>query len=793
MKNVYSLVFFVFVTVLAYAQSPQFFNYQAVIRDNTGQVIENQNVSLRVTILEGSVGGTNVYQEEHSVTTNGFGLVNIEIGNGSVVSGDFALIGWGTNSYFVQIELDETGGTSYQLMGVSQLLSVPYAMYANTSGKSDSTIWKRNINDIFYNEGNVGIGEITPTGRLVVRSDSLAAIDDVIFSVLNAGGDTVLAVYQEGVRIWVSDDTTGVKANGNRGGFAVGGFNPTKAGFTNEYLRVTPDSVRVYIKENSGAKANGSRGGFAVGGFNPSKALTDYYFNIEQTINPEIINPSEPRILWYPSKEAFLTGRVLIESIDSVGLNSMATGFESKAIGNYSQAFGYSTRAYGVNSTSIGYRSNAVGVNSYAFGANVLALDSGSYAFGNESAALAEGSFVFGTRDTASGKSSMALGYQTKASGLVSLSMGAYTEARDTLSVAMGYYTISDGIAAVSMGESTQALGYSSLALGYSTVALGDMSTSMGNETMASGESSIAMGFHSRATGLHSVAMGDSTHASIDNATAMGYKTTASGYFSTSMGYQTLAQGQSAFATGSLTQATGEASISMGIETGASGLAAMAIGSQTLASGNASVAIGMNSKAQGDASVAYGVNTNATASGSFIIGSFNEVFSPVNDISLFSELFVIGNGTDSINTHNAFTVLKTGYIGVNTNTPDKLFTVNGDARVTGDIYYGAIGFPTIYNKPDYVFLPDYKKNFDINYIEKFIKRNGHLPWLTAAEDEENGINMTRMSFETLEAVENLQLQIIQLKKENQELKTTNTKMLKRLLEIEKQLRKINKK
>jgi len=62
--------------------------------------------------------------------------------------------------------------------------------------------------------------------------------------VLNASGDTVLAVYQEGVRIWVADDTTGVKANGSRGGFAVGGMNPTK-GYTNEYLRVTPDSVRV--------------------------------------------------------------------------------------------------------------------------------------------------------------------------------------------------------------------------------------------------------------------------------------------------------------------------------------------------------------------------------------------------------------------------------------------------------------------------------------------------------------------------------------------------------------------
>jgi hypothetical protein len=111
------------------------------------------------------------------------------------------------------------------------------------------------------------------------------------------------------------------------------------------------------------------------------------------------------------------------------------------------------------------------------------------------------------------------------------------------------------------------------------------------------------------------------------------------------------------------------------------------------------------------------------------------------------------------------TVLKNGNVGINTNTPDKLLTVDGDARVTGNIYYGAIGSATIYAKPDFVFLNNYNKDFDVDYIEEFINNNGHLPWLTAAKDEKQGINMTRMSFQTLEAVENQQLQIIQLRKE----------------------------
>ncbi|MBI4645927.1 MAG: hypothetical protein HY738_04850, partial [Bacteroidia bacterium] len=85
--------------------------------------------------------------------------------------------------------------------------------------------------------------------------------------VINSAGNTVFAVYSQGVRIYVADDPA-VKAAGSRSGFAVGGFSMTK-GLTNEYLRVTPDSVRVYIEKDA-VKASGSRGGFAVGGFSSS-------------------------------------------------------------------------------------------------------------------------------------------------------------------------------------------------------------------------------------------------------------------------------------------------------------------------------------------------------------------------------------------------------------------------------------------------------------------------------------------------------------------------------------------
>lgn len=127
------------------------------------------------------------------------------------------------------------------------------------------------------NSNKVGVGTNTPFGKMEVKGDASANINDPIFQVINASGDTVFAVYPEGVRVNVDDNAT-PKATGSKGGFAVGGFSSAK-GTTNEYLRVTPDSVRVYIDPaNIPAKSTGSRGGFAVGGFSGAKGLSDSLF-----------------------------------------------------------------------------------------------------------------------------------------------------------------------------------------------------------------------------------------------------------------------------------------------------------------------------------------------------------------------------------------------------------------------------------------------------------------------------------------------------------------------------------
>ena len=136
MKQILLTTALLITTVLAFAQAPQGINYQAVVRDAGGNELANQAVSLRMTILENNT--TTVYQETHSATTNDFGLVNLVIGQGAATQGTFNTIDWSTGNYFAQTEVDVSGGTNYSLMGSQQLMSVPYALYAETSGGGNS-------------------------------------------------------------------------------------------------------------------------------------------------------------------------------------------------------------------------------------------------------------------------------------------------------------------------------------------------------------------------------------------------------------------------------------------------------------------------------------------------------------------------------------------------------------------------------------------------------------------------------------------------------------------------------
>ena len=266
------------------AQSPDMFNYQAVARNDQGEIIANQNVGIKISVRQGSPNGTIVYAEEHNASTNNNGLVNMMVGNGAALSGSFTNIVWGEGTYFIEVAMDETGGTNYSVMGTTQLVSVPYAKYADSSGNAftgnyndlnntpelgryvdtsmvarwdkDSTddfsgdygdlsnkpdlsdtasyddYWKNKDDTIFYDKGKVGIGTDSITGNLTVQGSgqtvNMELIDDNSTLDINAtDGNAGINFSMDGVpdgSIWY-DKTSDFLAIQNETGILPGTDN----------------------------------------------------------------------------------------------------------------------------------------------------------------------------------------------------------------------------------------------------------------------------------------------------------------------------------------------------------------------------------------------------------------------------------------------------------------------------------------------------------------------------------------------------------------------------------------
>lgn len=124
-------LFFVF-TITGNAQVPEAFNYQAVVRNASGEIIANTVVSLKISILQDSETGVTIYSETHSEQSNQFGLVNLKIGKGSKIEGVFSPDNWGEKEHFLKIEFDPDGGSSFTPLGTSKFSAVPYAFHAQT-------------------------------------------------------------------------------------------------------------------------------------------------------------------------------------------------------------------------------------------------------------------------------------------------------------------------------------------------------------------------------------------------------------------------------------------------------------------------------------------------------------------------------------------------------------------------------------------------------------------------------------------------------------------------------------
>ncbi len=128
------LLLTLFVSSISFSQAPEGINYQAVIRNASGNLITSTTVAIRVQVRQTTANGTVVYQERHSVLTSSQGLVNMVIGGGTVQLGTFSSIAWMNGPFFVNLAVDFANGTNYQDFGTQQLMSVPYALFAKSSG-----------------------------------------------------------------------------------------------------------------------------------------------------------------------------------------------------------------------------------------------------------------------------------------------------------------------------------------------------------------------------------------------------------------------------------------------------------------------------------------------------------------------------------------------------------------------------------------------------------------------------------------------------------------------------------
>lgn len=175
-----------------FSQAPQYLNYQGVARDASGNIIVT-TIGLRFEIVQGGATGFVVYDETNTSTPSAAGIFTAAIGSGAVSSGTFSLINWATGPYFIRVSIDPAGGTSFSTVGTSQLLSVPYALYAEKSGNSSAlptgtltgqTLYWDNpsntwiVHDNLLNDGKqVVIGDPAITGANKLKVVSYAPAD----------------------------------------------------------------------------------------------------------------------------------------------------------------------------------------------------------------------------------------------------------------------------------------------------------------------------------------------------------------------------------------------------------------------------------------------------------------------------------------------------------------------------------------------------------------------------------------------------------------------------------------
>ncbi|MHC1703665.1 MAG: FISUMP domain-containing protein [Tenuifilaceae bacterium] len=337
-----TLFLFVFYSDI-FSQIPQGFSYQAVVRNATGQPLASQNVKIQLTVTDQSGAATH-YKETHSATTTPFGLVNLIVGGGTIVSGTFSSIPWQAGDIFLKVEVDATGGSNYTNLGITKLQSVPYALYAasGTPGpqgpigltgpagdtgptgatgpagplvagvdgqtlRNNGTSWEAS-SLLFNDKTNSGIGINTTTPSATLHINGTTRFGGLIYDNNNlTGTDGNVLTKTSGGVVWQAP-TGNILGTGTAGKMALWSGASTltslpNVSFTNSLEVVgspptTSDDPIFEVKNSAGQVVfgvyqggvriyvedsqiiKGSRGGFAVGGLTNQSKGQAEYFRI---------------------------------------------------------------------------------------------------------------------------------------------------------------------------------------------------------------------------------------------------------------------------------------------------------------------------------------------------------------------------------------------------------------------------------------------------------------------------------------------------------------------------------
>ncbi|WP_312297293.1 collagen-like protein [Chryseobacterium sp.] len=234
---------------MGFSQAPEKMSYQAVIRNGSGQLLGNQSIAVRVSVLQGSPAGAEIYAERLTGNTNANGLISLEIGTGTVLTGTFASINWPVGSYYLKTETDPAGGTNYTITGTSQLLSVPYAMYAKSAGNSGGTFNIPYINTVnnastLFSLTNDGDGT-SLEGNNNTTTSNIAAVRGIVTSASPGGFSSAVRGINNGT------GGLGVGVYGSQAGSGWGVYGTTPNGL-GVYGNATANGIGVYANSNTG-------------------------------------------------------------------------------------------------------------------------------------------------------------------------------------------------------------------------------------------------------------------------------------------------------------------------------------------------------------------------------------------------------------------------------------------------------------------------------------------------------------------------------------------------------------